>query len=70
MLGHKNSTITRSVYVQEVKTAERRAMLRARMEARHEGLEWKRSGSDRPQQAAGDKGWRGGASPATAPEGV
>jgi integrase len=38
MLGHKNSTITRSVYVQEVKIAERRAMLRARMEARHEGL--------------------------------
>jgi len=38
MLGHKNSTITRAVYVQEVKSAERRAKLRGRMEARHGAL--------------------------------
>ena len=38
MLGHKNSTITRSVYVQEVKSAERRAKLRSRMERRHDAL--------------------------------
>jgi integrase len=34
-LGHKNSTVTRTVYVQEIKNAERRARRRAQMEARY-----------------------------------
>ena len=34
-LGHKNSVITRAVYVQEVKSAERTARRRRRMEARY-----------------------------------
>jgi integrase len=34
-LGHKNSIVTRTVYVQEVKNAERTARRRARMEARY-----------------------------------
>lgn len=34
-LGHKNSNITRAVYVQEVKSAERTARRRSRMEARY-----------------------------------
>lgn len=34
-LGHKNSVITRAVYVQEVKSAERTARRRARMEERY-----------------------------------
>ena len=34
-LGHKNSNVTRAVYVQEVKSAERRARLRAKIEARY-----------------------------------
>jgi integrase len=34
-LGHKHSGITRAVYVQEVKSAERRAQMRAKLEARH-----------------------------------
>ncbi len=34
-LGHKNSIITRAVYIQEVKSAERTARRRARMEARY-----------------------------------
>jgi integrase len=37
-LGHKNSIITRAVYVQEVKTAERTAKRRARMEARYSSI--------------------------------
>lgn len=35
MLGHKDSTVTRQVYIQEVKSAERRAQLRAKMEVRY-----------------------------------
>jgi len=34
-LGHKNSNVTRAVYVQEVKSAERRARMRAKLEARY-----------------------------------
>jgi integrase len=34
-LGHKNSVVTRQVYVQEIKSAERRARRRARTEARY-----------------------------------
>lgn len=34
-LGHKNSNVTRAVYVQEIKDAERRARRRAKMEARY-----------------------------------
>ena len=34
-LGHKNSNVTRAVYVQEVKSAERRARRRAQIEARY-----------------------------------
>jgi integrase len=34
-LGHKNSVITRTVYIQEVKSAERTARRRARMEQRY-----------------------------------
>lgn len=34
-LGHKNSIITRAVYIREIKTAERTARRRARMEARY-----------------------------------
>jgi integrase len=34
-LGHRNSTVTRSVYVQEIKSAERKARRRANMETRY-----------------------------------
>jgi integrase len=34
-LGHKNSVVTRTVYIQEIKSAERAARRRARMEARY-----------------------------------
>jgi hypothetical protein len=34
-LGHKSSLVTRAVYIQEVKSAERTARRRARMEARY-----------------------------------
>jgi integrase len=37
-LGHKSSLVTRAVYVQEVKSAERTARRRARMEARYGSL--------------------------------
>jgi integrase len=36
-LGHRNSNITRAIYIQEVKNAERRARRRATMEARYDG---------------------------------
>ena len=54
--GHKSSVVTRSVYVQEIKSAERTARRRAKMEARYgsalEGLD----GSSRQQQAGGHGG--------------
>jgi integrase len=34
-LGHKNSVVTRAVYVQEIRTVERQARRRARMEAQY-----------------------------------
>ena len=34
-LGHRNSVVTRAVYVHEIRTAERTARRRARMEARY-----------------------------------
>lgn len=34
-LGHKNSTVTRAVYVQEIRTVERQTRRRARMEAEY-----------------------------------
>jgi integrase len=37
-LGHRNSTVTRAVYVQEIKSAERKAHRRANMEARYGDL--------------------------------
>lgn len=38
MLGHKNSNVTRSVYVQEIKSARRSAERRAKMESRYGSL--------------------------------
>ena len=37
-LGHRNSNVTRTVYLQEVKSAERTARRRARLEARYGSL--------------------------------
>lgn len=37
-LGHKNSVVTRTIYVQEIKSAERRAKRRSKLEARYESL--------------------------------
>ena len=37
-LGHKNSNVTRAVYVQEVKSAERRARRRVQIETRYADL--------------------------------
>jgi integrase len=37
-LGHKTSLITRAVYIQKIKSAERTARRRARMEARYGSL--------------------------------
>lgn len=37
-LGHRNSNVTRAVYVQEIKSTERRAKRRAKMEARYGSL--------------------------------
>ena len=50
-LGHKNSIITRAVYVQEVKNAERTARRRARMEARY-GQMLDAAGASSAQQAS------------------
>ncbi|MGI8728604.1 MAG: hypothetical protein ACR2LK_01155, partial [Solirubrobacteraceae bacterium] len=38
MLGHKNSNVTRAVYVQEIKSAERSAKWRAKIETRYGSL--------------------------------
>ncbi|MGH8572882.1 MAG: tyrosine-type recombinase/integrase, partial [Gammaproteobacteria bacterium] len=35
MLGHKDSTVTRQVYIQEVNSAERKARIRAKLETRY-----------------------------------
>jgi integrase len=37
-LGHRNSNVTRTVYLQEVKSAERTARRRSKMEARYGSL--------------------------------
>lgn len=37
-LGHKNSNVTRSIYIQEIKSTERRAKRRAKMESRYGSL--------------------------------
>ena len=37
-LGHANSNVTRQIYVQEVKTLERTAATRDRMQARYEAI--------------------------------
>ena len=47
-LGHKNSNVTRAVYVQEVKSAERRARRRAKMEARYGSALQAATHDDRP----------------------
>ena len=51
ILGHKNSQVTRQVYVQEIKSEERRAMLRAKSEARY-GSILGSPRSNRPQHSA------------------
>jgi hypothetical protein len=38
-LGHKNRVVTRAVYTQEIKPAERKARQRAKMAARMEALD-------------------------------
>jgi integrase len=37
-LGHRSSVVTRNVYVQEIKTAERSARRRAQLDARYGAL--------------------------------
>lgn len=37
-LGHRNSTVTRAVYIQEIKSAERTSRRRARMDAEYAAL--------------------------------
>jgi hypothetical protein len=37
-LGHRNSTVTRTVYIQEIKSAERTSRRRARMDAEYSAL--------------------------------
>lgn len=49
-LGHKTSLITRAVYIQEIKSAERTARRRARMETRYGSL-LEAAGRGREQQA-------------------
>jgi hypothetical protein len=61
-LGHKNSIVTRTVYMQEIKTAERTAKRRAKMEARYGSL----LGSGRRQRRAGGSNPYPGGSGATA----
>jgi integrase len=51
-LGHKNSVVTRGVYVQELKTAERRARRRDQMERRY-GSVLEAAGGDSGQQPPG-----------------
>ena len=57
-LGHKDSAITRQVYLQEIRSEERRAKLRAKMEARHgamlTGLSGSANGSDGAKQPEAD----------------
>jgi hypothetical protein len=53
MLGHRNSNVTRAVYVHEIKDAERKAKGRARMEARYgSALEALDRSSGQPPPAA------------------
>lgn len=52
-LGHRNSVVTRTVYVQEVKSAERTARRRSKMEARLGSL-LEATDRHRPQQRAGE----------------
>lgn len=49
-LGHKNSNVTRTVYVQEIKNAERRARQRARLEARYGSRLAAAAGSNGPDR--------------------
>ncbi|HEX8101635.1 MAG TPA: hypothetical protein VF533_03415 [Solirubrobacteraceae bacterium] len=51
-LGHKNSVVTRTVYVQEIKSAERTARRRERMEARYGELLNSGMGQRRPAKRA------------------
>ena len=37
-LGHRNSVVTRTVYIQEIKSVERSARRRARLDARYRDL--------------------------------
>jgi integrase len=57
-LGHKNSQVTRTVYVQEIASAERRARRRGAMEKRYGAMletpPGSAAGSARPQQTAAD----------------
>jgi integrase len=50
-LGHKNSTVTRAIYVQQIRSAEQRAKRRDRMEARYGSVleAAGRSGSQDPE---------------------
>jgi integrase len=54
-LGHKNSNVTRAVYVQEIKTAERSARRRAKMEARYGSL-LEAAARSEPKQTANGSG--------------
>jgi hypothetical protein len=66
-LGHRNSNVTRAVYVQEIKNTERRAQRRAKMEARYGSLldaadpsnstqaDDAQAGDVRPLRAVGDR---------------
>ena len=51
-LGHKNSNVTRPVYMQEVKSAERRARRRAKMEARYGDLRDRSANAEQPRGTA------------------
>jgi integrase len=56
-LGHRNSNVTRAVYIHEVKTAERSARRRAKLEARYGGILVAALSPDGDEQAA--HAWQG-----------
>ena len=51
-LGHRNTVVTRTVYLQEIRSAERSARRRDQMERRYGSVLEAAGGSDSPQQSA------------------
>jgi hypothetical protein len=51
LLGHKSSVVTRTVYIREIRSEERKTQRRAKMEARYGSMLEAANGSSPPQTA-------------------